>query len=76
MAKKVFTTESLKTLIDESKAYTDASVSTKANISHTHTLSDITDITASATELNYTSGVTSNIQEQLDNRTLVTIKRW
>jgi len=30
------------------------------------TLSDITDVTATATEVNYTDGVTSNIQTQLD----------
>ena len=31
-------------------------------------LSDITDVTASATEVNYTDGVTSNIQTQLDSK--------
>lgn len=36
--------------------------------SHTHTLSDITDVTATAAELNYVSGVTSSIQTQLDGK--------
>ena len=31
-------------------------------------LSDITDVTATATEVNYTDGVTSNIQTQLDSK--------
>lgn len=37
------------------------------NPGHKHTLSAITDITASATEVNYTDGVTSNIQTQIDS---------
>jgi hypothetical protein len=32
----------------------------------THTLSEITDVTVSATEVNYLDGATSNIQDQLD----------
>jgi len=40
----------------------------KASTSHTHTVSQITDLTASATELNYTDGVTSAIQTQLDGK--------
>lgn len=44
----------------------------KAATSHTHTLNQITDITATATEVNYTDGVTSNIQTQLNNRSLTT----
>ena len=40
----------------------------KAATSHTHTVSQITDLTASATELNYTDGVTSAIQTQLDGK--------
>lgn len=43
-----------------------ASHSHIADGSHTHTVSALTDITATATELNYTDGVTSNIQTQLD----------
>jgi hypothetical protein len=38
----------------------------KAATSHTHTVANITDLTATATELNYTDGVTSNIQTQLN----------
>ena len=45
---------------------------TPANIgaaasSHTHTVANISDLTATATELNYCDGVTSNIQTQLNN---------
>lgn len=40
----------------------------KADKIHTHTIADITDLTATATELNYVDGVTSNIQAQLDSK--------
>ena len=40
----------------------------KADAVHTHTLTDVTDVTATATELNYVSGVTSAIQTQLDEK--------
>lgn len=40
----------------------------KANASHTHTVANITDLTATATELNYMDGVTSNVQTQLDGK--------
>lgn len=36
--------------------------------SHTHTIANITDLTATATELNYMDGVTSNVQTQLDSK--------
>lgn len=98
MAKKVFTDESLATLVSETKAYTDSAVSGKANSSHNHAASNITSgtlssdrlptvpvakggtgattaagaltnlgITATAAELNYVDGVTSNVQTQLNN---------
>ena len=35
---------------------------------HTHVLTDVTDVTATATELNYVDGVTSGIQSQLDGK--------
>lgn len=38
----------------------------KANATHTHKVSEISDLTATATELNYMDGVTSNVQAQLD----------
>lgn len=57
------------------------SIAGKADTSHTHSLTDVTDVTASAaelnvldgvtattTELNYTDGVTSGIQTQLDGK--------
>lgn len=42
-------------------------ISGKADVSHTHTVTNISDLTATATELNYCDGVTSNIQTQLNN---------
>ena len=39
------------------------------DISHTHVVADITDITATAAELNYTTNVTSDIQSQIDSKT-------
>lgn len=46
---------------------------TPANIgaaasSHSHTVANISDLTATSTELNYMDGVTSNVQEQLDGK--------
>ncbi len=35
---------------------------------HTHVLADVTDVTATAAELNYVDGVTSGIQGQLDGK--------
>ncbi len=40
----------------------------KANTSHTHTLANVTDVTATVTELNYVDGVTSAIQTQLNGK--------
>lgn len=40
----------------------------KASTSHGHKVADITDITATATELNYMDGVTSNVQTQLNGK--------
>lgn len=44
MAKKVFTDESLGTLISEVKSYVDDAVSKKANTSHSHSISNITNL--------------------------------
>jgi len=35
---------------------------------HTHLLADVTDVTATATELNYVDGVTSSVQDQLNGK--------
>ena len=51
-------------------------VNTKANANHTHSYKELSDkptlssfgVTASKTELNYTAGVTSNIQTQLNSK--------
>jgi hypothetical protein len=52
-------------------AYTTTEVDTllsgKSATGHTHTLANITDITATATEVNYLSGVVENVQSQLDS---------
>lgn len=46
----------------------DATLLNRANHTGTQTLSTISDVTASATELNYVDGVTSAIQGQLDGK--------
>lgn len=51
-----------------SKTYVDEQLATKANSSHYHTLTDVSDITATATELNYMKGVSSGVQLQLDGK--------
>lgn len=40
----------------------------KSATGHTHILSNITDVTATATEVNYLSGVTSSVQTQLNSK--------
>ena len=49
------------------KSEVDTLLSGKSATGHAHVLSDITDITVSADEINYLSGVVDNVQEQLDN---------
>jgi hypothetical protein len=41
MAQKIFTDESLTTFVDETKAYVENAVSTKADKNHTHAIEDI-----------------------------------
>lgn len=45
-----------------------AALARKAEADHDHTVADISDITVTATELNYMDGVTSNVQTQLDGK--------
>ena len=52
MAKKVFTDVSLSAFVDEIKSYTDEAVSTKANSSHTHAISDVTDLQTTLDTMN------------------------
>lgn len=47
MSQKVFTDESLETFVDEIKSYTDNAVSKKANTSHTHSISNVTNLQSS-----------------------------
>jgi hypothetical protein len=49
------------------KSEVDSLLAGKSATGHTHTLSSITDVTVTAAEVNYLSGVTSNIQDQLDS---------
>ena len=51
------------------KSEVDTKLDGKSNTGHKHTVSEITDLTATATELNYMDGVTSNVQTQIDNIT-------
>lgn len=41
----------------------------KSDVGHAHTVANITDLTATATELNYMDGAKSNVQTQLDTLT-------
>lgn len=61
MARKIFTDESLATLVDETKAYVDGAVSTKANSSHNHSASNITSGTMSTARLPAASGTSAGI---------------
>ena len=58
------TNDSVASVKDELQANIDG----KADLGHTHKVSNITDLTATATELNYMDGVTSNVQTQLDKK--------
>ena len=40
----------------------------KANATHTHKLADVTDVTATVAEVNFLSGVTSNVQTQINGK--------
>ena len=55
------------------KSGTDITVDSSGNVSvndnsHKHTVSNISDLTATVAELNYMDGVTSNVQTQLDGK--------
>lgn len=54
--------------IDLSPYATIEQVDTKADKKHSHTVANISDLTATAAELNYMDGVTSNVQTQLDGK--------
>lgn len=58
--KKVFTEESLATFVDEIKSYTDDAVSTKANSSHSHAISDVVDLQTTLDEINETANTQSD----------------
>lgn len=52
----------------EAKEYTDIIASNKSDKDHKHTIADMTDLSVSSIELNYISGVSSNVQSQLDDK--------
>lgn len=65
------TLKELGDLIDDNTDAIDALESVasgKADKVHSHTVSEISDLTATATELNHLDGVTSNVQTQLDSK--------
>ena len=47
---------------------TKTEVDAKADATHSHTVANITDLTATAAELNHMDGVTSNVQTQLNGK--------
>lgn len=74
MAKKVFTDESLETFVDEIKSYVDETVSTKANTSHSHTISNVTNLQSSldAKQATITGGASTITSSNLTtNRALI-----
>ncbi len=74
MAKKVFTDESLETFVDEIKSYVDDAVSTKANSSHSHTISNVANLQSSldAKQATITGGASTITSSNLTaNRALV-----
>jgi hypothetical protein len=53
----------------------ESAVTTGSNPGHTHTLDEgATDVTATAEELNYVEGVTSSVQDQLDDKLAIASK--
>lgn len=80
--KKYASLTTLQNLVDNIKSHFvkkedfDTALSDKADLSHPHTTSEISDLTATATELNHLNGVTSNVQAQLDDKTVVQIITW
>jgi hypothetical protein len=74
MAKKVFTDESLSTFVEETRAYVDSAVSTKANSSHTHTISNVTNLqtTLDGKQVTITGGASTITSSNLTaNRALM-----
>lgn len=73
MAKKIFTDESLETLVDEIKSNVNKEVSKKANTSHTHSISDITNLQTqldSKPNLDHTHSIIKTVG---DKRSVATI---
>jgi hypothetical protein len=50
------------------EAEVDSKLDSKADAGHNHVTSDISGLTATVTELNYMTGVTSSVQAQLDSK--------
>ena len=74
MARKVFTDESLETFVDEIKTYVNDAVSKKANTSHTHTISNVTNLqtTLDGKQATITGGASTITSSNLTaNRALI-----
>ena len=68
MADKYLDLSGLTTYDGKIKAHIDSIASNKADATHSHTVSDVDDLTVTATELNHLDGVTSNVQTQLSSK--------
>lgn len=74
MAKKIFTDESLEIFVDKIKYNINKEVSKKANTSHTHYISDITNL---QTQLNNKSNSNhTHTLSELDAATLTEVKTY
>lgn len=65
-------TDGTTTFASKSHTHTESDITNLGNYAtatHSHNLSDINSISATATEINYLSGVTGNIQQQLNSLT-------
>ena len=74
MSQKVFTDESLETFVDEIKSYVDDAVSKKANTSHTHSISNVTNLqsTLDGKQATVTGGASTITSSNLTtNRALI-----
>ena len=74
MSQKVFTDESLETFVDEIKSYVSDAVSKKANTSHTHSISNVTNLqsTLDGKQASVTGGASTITSSNLTaNRALI-----
>lgn len=72
MSKKIFTDESLETFVDEIKTHISEEVSKKANTSHTHSISDITNLQTQLDNKSNSNHTHSSIKTVGDKRSVAT----